>query len=184
MKESEAILFHLLNNPHEAHRLCSRKRNVVVPKTWDSGVQSLLHLSCASDTCLVCDFHIDLLFSIKRQNNNSRRTPVWGPVRMKWDGRKIAHVKWKPLDAVNTRVRWNWCLGNYYRTPDQVSHREERIEAGRGSGRETLGEAPLEHFSNHTFEGGLQHDDRVGDTWIPDHHMYQVRVHQFPLRDD
>lgn len=47
-----------------------------------------------------------------------------------------------------------------------MSHRVEKIEAGRQkeAGRETLGEAPLEHFSDHTFEGGLQHDDRIGDT--------------------
>lgn len=82
----KAIIFHLLRNPHEARRQCSGS---MVPKSCDTGLQSLLEPSFASDTCLLCGFQIDLLLTIENKHSTAKGPVLWGPGRIKGDDRNI-----------------------------------------------------------------------------------------------
>lgn len=74
--DRKAILFHRLNNPHEAHRQCSG--SMVMPKSCDTGLQSLLKPFFASDTCLLCGFQVDSLLTIENKHRTAKgRVGSW-----------------------------------------------------------------------------------------------------------
>jgi hypothetical protein len=62
-----------------------------VPRACDSGVQSLLHLSFASDTCYVT-FTLTSCFLLKDKTTTAEGPRYGGPLRMKRNDRKIGPV--------------------------------------------------------------------------------------------